>query len=144
MRYKVEAWLSSDGIPIDGDIHIYVDDNYITTISTVDGYAQTIIDVTGKYLTAKFLGTEDYEPCQVTVALPTIKLITLPTIPAWITYDILYKEVKKRIPKVVKYMYADKQGFERLRLTIQAQINLFSMFRTSKYVNLLEVVEYSR
>jgi len=58
----------------------------------------------------------------------------------FITFDLLAKEIKKRMMKAIKYMYKDKRGFERLQLTIDAEISLFSTYRTFKYPNLLEVV----
>jgi len=57
---------------------------------------------------------------------------------AFISFDMLAKEIKKRLMKAVKYMYKDKRGFERLQLTIDAEISLFSTYRTYKYPNLLE------
>jgi len=62
----------------------------------------------------------------------------------WISFDLMYKEIKKRIPRAVKYMFKDQHGFERLVNSLTAMSNLFSTYRTYKYVNLLEVVEYSR
>jgi len=38
-------------------------------------------------------------------------------------------------------MYRDQAGFERLKNTIQAEINMFLTYRTYKYPNLLEVYE---
>ena len=61
----------------------------------------------------------------------------------FISYDMLLKEIKKRLMKAIKYMHRDKHGFERLIATIQAEINLFSTYRTYKYPNLLEVIEYA-
>jgi len=59
---------------------------------------------------------------------------------AFISYDMLVKEIKKRLMKSVKYMHRDKRGFERLKSSIEAEISLFSTYRTFKYPNLLEVV----
>jgi len=61
----------------------------------------------------------------------------------FVSYDMLLKEIKKRLMKAVKYMYKHQRGFERLRNTIEAEINLFSTYRTFKYPNLLEVIEYA-
>ena len=59
----------------------------------------------------------------------------------FVTYDMMMKIIKKRLMKAVKIMYKDQQGFERLQNTIQAEINMFSTYRTFKYPNLLEVYE---
>jgi len=58
----------------------------------------------------------------------------------FITFDMLVKIIKKRITKAVKYMYQEQSGFTRLQNTIQAEINLFSTYRTYKYPNLLEKI----
>ena len=61
----------------------------------------------------------------------------------WVSFDLMYKEIKKRLPRVAKYKYADQSGADRLINTITEMSKLFSDYRTFKYVNLLEVVEYS-
>jgi len=69
MKFKIAITLTYDTTPLDGPVLLYVDNKYLKTLYTENGYAEDIIDVVGRYLTAVYEGTDDYDRAEATKAL---------------------------------------------------------------------------
>jgi hypothetical protein len=61
LRVKIAVTLSYNGIPLDAPVDIYIDNTYYTTLYTVNGYAETIIETEGKVFSASYKGSDDLE-----------------------------------------------------------------------------------
>jgi hypothetical protein len=72
LKVKITIMLSYDGLPLDGDISLFIDKAYWKTVTTVGGYYEEVADITGKRLTAIYWGTDDYEASYATVLLPIV------------------------------------------------------------------------
>jgi hypothetical protein len=95
LRVKIVVTLSHNGIPLDAPVDIYIDNTYYTTLYTVNGYAETIIETEGKVFSASYKGSDDFE-----ASLSHCVLIT--AIPYTLRYGLTYLQWAKLKAKRIR------------------------------------------
>jgi hypothetical protein len=72
LNVKITVTLSFNSLPLDGEIHFFIDENYWKTVTTTDGYYEEITDVTGKQLKVVYNGTNSYDASYDIKPLPSV------------------------------------------------------------------------